>query len=112
MVPWMAYLAGALRTVAHAVPWDAVWIGFDALEAAGLVATGLLVRSGDPRRSLTAAATATLFIVDAWFDCWTSTPGAESVQAVLLAAFLELPLATFLAVIAWRAFPKSSRKES
>jgi hypothetical protein len=109
MIPWLAYLAAALPAAANAAHWDAVWVGFDSAEAAGLLATGVLLRLGDARRSLTAAVTATLLGVDAWFDCGTAAPGADRLVAVSMAAGLEIPLSGFLAVIAWRAFPKAAK---
>ncbi|MFF4733896.1 hypothetical protein ACFY3M_53865 [Streptomyces mirabilis] len=39
----------------------------------------------DPRRCLTATATAALLVVDAWFDVTTSQPGPELATAVAMA---------------------------
>jgi hypothetical protein len=42
--------------------------------------------------STASAATATLLVVDAWFDVMT-TPGAQRIKSILFCAFIELPLA-------------------
>ena len=111
MIPWLAYLAATLPATTSAAHWDAVWVGLDTAEAAGLLATGLLLRRHDPRGSLTAAATATLLAVDAWFDCGTAAPCAERLIALAMAGGLELPLAVGLGVLAWRSFPQTSARD-
>jgi hypothetical protein len=110
MLPWLAYLAVSLPPHTVAAHWDAVWVGLDTAETAGLLTTGLLLRRRDPRRSLTAAATSVLLAVDAWFDCGTAV-GGERPVALTLAFALELPLAAGLAVLAWRAFPTTHPTE-
>ncbi len=72
MVPWTIYLAFSLprRYLAH--NWDAVWVGFDTLEIALLVATAVL---GFLRRQLvmlTAFTLGVILLTDAWFDVLTS----------------------------------------
>jgi hypothetical protein len=82
-------------------------VGLDIMEAIGLAATGWLVRRGDPRRCLAAAATAMLLVVDAWFDI--STAGSGLAQAVAMAAGAELPMAALCSVVAYRALRDGSR---
>lgn len=77
-----------------------LWAGLGALEALGLAATGVLLLRRDPRRCLTAAATAALMVVDAWFDVLTSLPGTELATALAMALGAELPLATLCVVLA------------
>jgi hypothetical protein len=50
--------------------------------------------------TVTAAAAAALLVVDAWFDIMTS-PRHQILQAIVLAAFVELPLA---AVCGWLSY--------
>ncbi|MEY9876908.1 hypothetical protein ABH931_006421 [Streptacidiphilus sp. MAP12-33] len=92
LLPWMCLLAAQGE-------WS--WVGLDVLEAAGLIATGLLLRRGDARAALTAAATTALLLTDAWFDVTTSH-GAELVQAWVLALLLELPIAALCGRLALR----------
>ena len=47
-------------------------------------------------------ATATLLVVDAWFDILTSHRGEELAVAITMALVVELPLAALCLVIAWR----------
>ncbi|MFF7406060.1 hypothetical protein [Streptomyces murinus] len=82
LVPWMAVLAMTLpgrTTVDH---WPLAWIGLDVLMAAGCAATALLGLRADPRARLTASATASTAVLDAWFDITTAASGTALLQAV------------------------------
>jgi hypothetical protein len=105
MLPWLFVLAVSLPGRVTAQHWGVAWVGLDSLEALGLTCTGLLLRRRDPRASLTAAATATLLLVDAWFDVLTSAAGTERVIAVLMAGGVELPIAGLCVLLAVRLFP-------
>jgi hypothetical protein len=107
MVPWLTYLAITLPARTSVPHWSAAWVGLDVMEATGLAATGWLVRRGDPRRCLAAAATAMLLVVDAWFDI--STAGSGLTQAVAMATCAELPMAALCSVVAYRAVRDGSR---
>lgn len=100
LVPWLVVLATTLPPTAQVGHWNVAWAGLDALEALGLVATGLLRRRGDGRHRLTAAATCALLVVDAWFDTVTAAPGAELATALAMAVCAELPLAVVCAALA------------
>ena len=105
MVPWLGVLATGLPMSYQAANWSAAWVGLDALEALGLIATGTLLRRRDARASLTAAATSALLCVDAWFDVLTSAP-ADRLTAIVMAVGAELPVAALCAVLAVRTFPR------
>jgi hypothetical protein len=92
LIPWMVVLADSLPSSARAAHWGAAWVGLDALEALGLITTGLLLFRRDSRYCLTAAATAVL-LADAWLDTATAPPGREQLLAAGLALFAELPAA-------------------
>lgn len=92
LVPWLIYLACTLPT-ASAPGWTAL----DALEATGLITTGLLLRRGDPRVTPAALATAVLLVADAWFDITTAT---DLTSAITMALCAELPTATLCTLIA------------
>lgn len=102
LVPWLYVLAVTLPARPVAWHWPAAWVGLDAMEAAGLISTGLLLRRGDGRYRLTAAATAALLATDAWFDVLTAPPGAGRVTSVLMAVCAEIPAATACAWLAVR----------
>lgn len=106
MLPWLVVLANALPASARVPHWSAAWVGLDALEAAGLAVTGRLVLRRDPRRCLTATATAVLLVVDAWFDVVTSAPGTQLATAVAMAVGAELPMAALCLVLALRSLPR------
>jgi len=102
VLPWTLVLAAMLPATATAPHWPAVWAGLDAMEGLGLISTGVLSLRNDHRRSLPAAVTATLLLVDAWFDTMTSSTGGGLAEAAAMALFAELPLALMCALIARR----------
>jgi hypothetical protein len=102
LVPWLAVLAVTLPSATRVA-----WVGLDSLEALGLIATGVLVRRGDRRRCLAAAATATLLLVDAWFDVTTATGGSALAESVAMAVLAEIPMAVICATIAWRTLSEA-----
>lgn len=102
LLPWLYVLATGLPATATAAHWPVAWVGLDALEALGLIATGLLAARGDRRHALAAAATATLLVVDAWFDTTTAAPGGDFATAAAMALGAELPLAALCGRLALR----------
>lgn len=82
LVPWMAVLAMTLPGRATVDHWPLAWIGLDVLMAAGCATTALLGLRADPRARLTASATASTAVLDAWFDITTAGTGAPLLQAV------------------------------
>ncbi|WNI15416.1 hypothetical protein [Actinacidiphila sp. ITFR-21] len=105
LVPWLVVLATGLPPTTAVPHLTTAWVGLDAMEAVGLIATGLLTVRRHPVRSAAAAATAMLLVVDAWFDVMTSS-GADLTAALLMAFAAELPLAAVCAALAVRAFPR------
>ena len=106
MVPWLAVLAVTLPGSTVAAHWSTAWAGLDAMEAAGLLATGALLLRRDDRCCLTAAVTAALVFTDAWFDTTTAAPGAAQLMAILMAACIEVPASAFCAALAVRLLPR------
>jgi hypothetical protein len=102
MIPWLVYLAVSLPASPVAWHWPAAWTGLDAMEAAGLLSTGILLLRRDPRACLTAAGTAALLLADAWFDVTTAPPGAGALSSLLMAVLAELPAAALCTAIAVR----------
>ncbi|WP_199512625.1 hypothetical protein [Nucisporomicrobium flavum] len=98
-VPWTAYLAMSLPARYSAEHYRVAWVGFDLMLVALLLTTALLAWRGSRQVGLLAAATATVLVVDAWFDVTTSRP-ADVPSAVASAVLLELPLAVVCGWIA------------
>lgn len=81
-------------------------MGLDALEAAALSTTGILVTHDDPRHALPATAAATLPVTDAWFDTTAAASGADLTAALTMAVRAELPLAGLCAYLAARSLTR------
>ncbi|MGW3207328.1 hypothetical protein [Streptomyces sp. NPDC001135] len=85
LVPWMVVLAVTLPGSTEVDNWPLAWIGLDVLMATGCSATALLGLRGDARARLTASATASVAVLDAWFDITTAGTGAPLAEALLCA---------------------------
>ena len=93
LVPWVILLVAALPSAHRAAHWDIAWAGFDVGLALLLLTVAVVAWRRSPWLEGAATATATLLVVDAWFDILTASTGTELVVAVTEAAFVELPLA-------------------
>ena len=93
LVPWVVLLVVALPSTHQAAHWDIAWAGFDIALALLLLTVAVAAWRRSPWLEGAATATATLLVVDAWFDILTASTGTELVVAVTEAAFVELPLA-------------------
>ena len=95
MLPWIAYLAITLprRDLDH--HYRAAWVGFDCFLVFAIVRTAYMAFRVDPRIQFPATATATLLMVDAWFDITTAGSRAHTLEAIVLAAVFEIPAALF-----------------
>lgn len=102
MLPWIVYLALTLPKRSLDVHYRAAWVGFDCILVVALASTAYLAFRVDPRVGIPATVSATLLIVDAWFDVTTSGRGESLALAVLLAVFAELPAAAFSLYVANR----------
>lgn len=93
LVPWIVHLADTLPDRVLSRHYALAWSGFDVMLLLALASTAVLVL----RRSLLMGAAATwsaaLLVADAWFDVVTAPTTAQMVEALVLAAFVELPLA-------------------
>ena len=95
LIPWTAYLAVTLPKRDVTAHYRGAWVGFDLLLVAAVVLTAYYAFRVDTRVQLPATATATLLVVDAWFDVMTSSGRAATATAVLMALCIELPAAVF-----------------
>ncbi|MEU8030854.1 hypothetical protein AB0C13_19805 [Streptomyces sp. NPDC049099] len=85
LMPWTVVLALTLPGSTEVDNWPLAWIGLDVLMATGCAATALLGLRGDTRARLTASATASVAVLDAWFDITTAGTGAPLAEALLCA---------------------------
>ncbi|WP_330185065.1 hypothetical protein OHB26_16630 [Nocardia sp. NBC_01503] len=99
LVPWTVLLAATLPNETHVQNWALAWIGLDLLLTGGCFLTALCASRGDERVRIAASATATMAVLDAWFDLTTARPGADFTQAVACAV-VELGLAGLCAHLA------------
>ncbi|MET8447312.1 hypothetical protein [Streptomyces sp. NPDC005209] len=81
LVPWMVLLGLTLPANAEVRHWSLAWIGLDVLMATGCATTALLGLRRDSRSRLTASATASVAVLDAWFDLTTAASGSALLQA-------------------------------
>ena len=100
LIPWTVYLGLSLPSRQLSPHYNIAWVGFDVLLIAALGATGYFALRCSRYLAITAAAASALLIVDAWFDIMTS-PRRQIPEAIVLAAFVELPLA---GVCAWLSY--------
>jgi hypothetical protein len=100
LVPWVVVLVEALPSAHRAAHWDVAWAGFDVGLALLLLAVALAAWRRSPWLEGAATASATLLVVDAWFDILTSSSSAELVVASVEAALVELPLACVCLLLA------------
>ena len=92
-IPWAAYLAVVLPRHVEARHYRGAWVGFDIGLIAVLLLTAYLAWRGNRLVALAATATATMLVVDAWFDVMSAPSRREMISALALAFLVELPLA-------------------
>jgi hypothetical protein len=97
LLPWTIYLGNTLPSRQLSPHYAIAWTGFDVILLIGLATTAYFAMRRSLYLTVSASASATLLVVDAWFDIMT-TPGDQVAQSIVLAAAVELPLA---AVCLW-----------
>jgi hypothetical protein len=100
LLPWIAFLAATLPRRQFDLHYRAAWVGFDLLLVFAIVRTAYMAFRVDQRVQFAATATATLLIVDAWFDMTTSGSHGQFFEAFLLAVSVEIPAAVFSIYVA------------
>lgn len=97
LVPWTIYLGETLPARQISPHYGAAWAGFDVILLLALASSAYFALRRSRYLATAATATATLLVVDAWFDVMT-TPAPQRWQSIVLAVAVELPLA---AVCVW-----------
>src|SRR3954447_1858537 len=98
-IPWTVYLAVTLPEHARTHNYRDAWVGFDIMLIGALLLTAYLAWRGRSLVGLAASSTATMLVVDAWFDITTSRR-SNVWTAVAAAVLVELPLAVVCGWIA------------
>jgi hypothetical protein len=92
LLPWTVYLGASLPSRLESTHYDVAWTGFDVILLIALATTAYCALRRSRYLAISASATATLLVVDAWFDIMT-TPANQVAESIVLAAVVELPLA-------------------
>jgi hypothetical protein len=100
---WTVFLGFTLPPNGKLAHEDVVWVGFDIGLLGGLLATAWTSLLRNRFLPVAAAATATLLVMDAWFDVVGSSGADEMREAVAMAVLVELPLSAICWWIAIRA---------
>jgi hypothetical protein len=93
LVPWIVVLAVTLPQRQYDDHYELAWVGYDVGLVCALGATMWLAHRRSVWIEVAAAMTATMLVVDAWFDVVTSRPGMNTWAAVGDAVIFELPIA-------------------
>ncbi|HEX7444597.1 MAG TPA: hypothetical protein VF320_11955 [Acidimicrobiales bacterium] len=95
LIPWTVYLAVSLPKRQIDTHYRGAWVGFDLLLVVAIVLTAYYAFRMDDRVQLPAMATATLLLVDAWFDVMTAGGRNATAEALVMALLVEIPAALF-----------------
>jgi hypothetical protein len=110
-VPWTVFLAFTLPERATAHHYRLAWVGFDIAIIVALFMTAYMAWQGRRAVIIPAVVTATLLVVDAWFDVLTSGGKGLAVSGAS-ALFAELPLAVVCVWIAGHTVELAVRREA
>jgi hypothetical protein len=93
LLPWTIYLGATLPTHHLSAHWDVSWTGLDV----GLIVTMLMTGIFAFKRSrwivISSTMVGSFLLVDAWFDVMSERRSVDLHQSIILAIFVELPLA-------------------
>lgn len=103
LLPWTLYLSQSLPEHQVSVHWDVSWVGLNIALIISLVATGYLSYLQSRWVAITATVLGSVLVLDAWFDVLSQRGGDDLRQAIMLAIFIELPIALASFIIAGRA---------
>ena len=107
LAAWIFYLIFDLPTTYRADHWDVAWVGFDIGMLATLLTTSWALWKKRQIAIPGAMVSATLLIVDSWFDVVTSNGGLDFKIALASAVLIELPAAYLLIKFSRRAVKRS-----
>ena len=109
LLPWIAYLASTLPSTVSAQHWPLAWAGLDSVLAVGLAATGVLAIRRDRRAAFAAVSTATVLLMDGWFDVCTS-PSGRPLAFAFVDLCVEAGEAAACLMLAWMIWRDASAR--
>ncbi|HLY93994.1 MAG TPA: hypothetical protein VKP14_04020 [Gaiellaceae bacterium] len=101
LVPWTLWLTFSLPSRHITEDYDLAWVGFDIALAVAFGATAWATLRYSRWLVPLAAVTGTMLVCDAWFDIVTASGGSDRLEAIVEAAFAELPLAALCGYIVY-----------
>ncbi|GAC1391696.1 MAG: hypothetical protein NVSMB46_05180 [Candidatus Saccharimonadales bacterium] len=102
LVPWTLYLSVSLPTRHLTHHWDASWVGLDSVLAITLFMTGYLAFKKSRWVVIAASSAGSFLVLDAWFDVMSQKGGVPLYESLILAFFIELPMAWISYSIAYK----------
>jgi hypothetical protein len=107
LIPWTVHLSYELPTRQIAQHWDVSWGGLDVGIIIASLLTAVLAFKKSKWVAVPATMVGTLLLVDAWFDVMSSHRGLEFNEAILMAAFFEIPIALMSYGLAFHVLDKN-----
>jgi hypothetical protein len=92
LIPWIVVIALTLPSRQLSPNYDIAWAGFDVMLFAALACTAGCALRRSTYLSMAASWCAGLLVTDAWLDLVTTPGGRDRVEAIAMAAAVELPL--------------------
>jgi hypothetical protein len=102
LLPWTIYLGASLPTHHLSTHWDISWTGLDAAIIATMLLTGLFAYLKSRWIIISSSTVGSLLLIDAWFDVISERRGVQLHEAIILAIFIEIPLAIISYYIAYQ----------
>jgi hypothetical protein len=98
---WTVYVGAELPRRYVANHWDIAWVGLDVVQVIMLGAAAWAAWRRSTLLVIFSTSSATLLLLDAWFDVTTARHG-DVFQSILLACIVEVPSALVLVWVAHR----------
>lgn len=110
LLPWTLYLSQSLPDRHISIHWDVSWIGLNIALIIAFLATGYLSYLQSRWVAISASILGSILVLDAWFDILSQHNPNELRTAILMAVFVELPVALTSFIIAGRALNHDKTK--
>jgi hypothetical protein len=102
LIPWTLIYISQLPDHHTATHWNLAWAGFDFALCAALGVTAWASLRERALLIVGLIVSSTLLTCDAWFDVTTSLDTPDETVTLITALAVELPLATYFALLAYR----------